>query len=124
MDHEFDLKAQEEAFWNSPLDEEEQWDEDHSEGFVPCENQAEMRRQMMEAAARPAAVRHSGDATAEARKGRKPVTFRMDVADMDRIKQIAQEQGLQYQSLVGSVLHRYAAGTLVDIAEAKKILSS
>ncbi len=60
-------KKQEEAFWNSPLDVEEQWMEDHSDEFVPCENQAEVRQQMMTAAARPAAVRYSSDAG----KGRK-----------------------------------------------------
>lgn len=40
----------EKEFLNSPLDEEEQWYEDHSEDFVPCENQAELRRQLAEAA--------------------------------------------------------------------------
>ena len=112
-------KKQEDAFWNSPLDAEEQWMEDHSDQFVPCDNQADVRRQMMTAAARPAAVRYSSDAG----KGRKPVTFRVDGADMEAIKQIAREQGLPYQSLVGSILHRYAAGTLVDLTDARKILS-
>ena len=81
------LKKQEETFWNSPLDAEEQWMEVHSDEFVPCENQTEVRRQMMTAAARPAAVRYSSDAG----KGRKPVTLRVDVADMEVIKQIARE---------------------------------
>ena len=71
MMHEFDLKAQEEAFWKSSLDEEEQWYEDHAEEFVPCENQAEMRRQAMAAAARPAVIHYSDDTTSEIKKSGK-----------------------------------------------------
>lgn len=110
-----DLKGQEAAFWNSPLDEEEQWNEDHEGEFVTA---PEWVGESLRKAAKNPPVVHYSD-----RQSKKPVTFRMDVADMDRIKQIAVEQGLQYQSLVCSVLHRYAAGTLVDINEARKILS-
>ena len=38
------------------LDEEEQWYEDHSDEFVPCQNQAEMRRQIMAAAKLPPVI--------------------------------------------------------------------
>lgn len=37
------MTKQEYAFWNSPLDTEEQWYEDHSDEFVPCERKEEMR---------------------------------------------------------------------------------
>lgn len=44
------LKAQIKAFWDSPLDEEEQWYENHSDEFKPVDNQSEMRKKMIEAA--------------------------------------------------------------------------
>ena len=43
-------RMQEEAFWNSPLDSEEQEYEVAAENFVPCENQTELRQMLMEAA--------------------------------------------------------------------------
>ncbi|MBQ2465913.1 MAG: hypothetical protein II507_13155 [Treponema sp.] len=44
------LKAQIKAFWESPLDEEEQWYENHSDEFKPVDKQSEMRKEMIEAA--------------------------------------------------------------------------
>lgn len=55
-------------------------------------------------------------------ENKKPVTFRMDVNDMEKIRKMADEQGLGYQSLVCSIIHRYVNGTLIDLTEAKKIL--
>ena len=104
-----------EVWWDTDLDEEEQWYEDHFEEFVPCKNQEEMRHQLMEAAKLPPVIHYADGTTSE--------TFRINTADRERIGQLAAEQGLQFQSLVGSILHRYAAGTLVDITEAKKILA-
>lgn len=115
MTKEEELKAQEEAFWNSPLDEEEQWYEDHADEFVPAPEW--VGKSLREAAKNPPVVHYSE------RQVKKPLTFRLDVADIDRIKQLALEQGLQYQSLVGSILHRYAMGTLVDITEARKVFA-
>lgn len=110
-----ELKAQEEVFWNSPLDEEEQFLEGNAGELVPAPEW--VGKSLREAAKNPPVVHYSE------KQAKKPVTFRMDVSDMERIKQMAREQGLQYQSLVGSVLHRYAMGTLVDITEARKVLS-
>lgn len=115
MKKEESLKAQEESFWNSPLDEEEQWYEDHADEFVPAPDWVD--ESLREAAKQEPVIHYSE------RQRKKPFTFRMDVSDMNKIKQIAMEQGLQYQSLIGSIVHRYALGTLVDITEAKKILS-
>ena len=47
----------EEIFYGSPLDDEERWYEDNSEGFIPAENQGEMRRAAIEAAGRNIAAR-------------------------------------------------------------------
>jgi predicted DNA binding CopG/RHH family protein len=55
-------------------------------------------------------------------ENKKPVTFRMDMGDMEKIRKLAEEQGLSYQTLVCSIIHRYANGTLVDLSEVKKIL--
>ena len=55
-------------------------------------------------------------------ENKKPVTFRMDMGDMERIRILADEQGLSYQTLVCSIIHRYVSGTLVDLNEAKKLL--
>ena len=53
---------------------------------------------------------------------RKPVTVRMDVKDIAALKQLAEEEGLPYQTLLGSVIHKFVAGKLVDLNEARKIL--
>lgn len=49
-------------------------------------------------------------------------TLRLDQGDLAKLKALAEEQGLQYQSLLGSIINRYVNGTLIDITEAKKIL--
>ena len=105
------------AFENSSLDEEEQWIEDHRNEFVPVENQEDVRDQFIEAAKNPPKMHYSG------KEVKKPVSLRLDSTDKDKLKTIAVEQGLNYQSLIGSVLHRYVTGTLVDIAEARKVFA-
>lgn len=53
---------------------------------------------------------------------RKPVTVRMDSKDLDALKRLAEMEGLPYQTLLGSVIHKYVSGTLVDLNEARKVL--
>lgn len=53
------LKAQIKAFWESPLDEEEQWYENHSDEFEPVDKQTEMRKEMIETANKPAVIHFS-----------------------------------------------------------------
>ena len=86
-------KLQEDAFWLSPLDKEEQWDEDNAEGFVPCDNQDELRESLMKAAQN----------TQEARKKR-PVTINLDGDVVAYFKQLALETGIAYQSLINLFL--------------------
>ena len=105
------------VFDNLVLDEEEQWIEDHLDEFVPFEGNEKMRRQMIEAAKNPPKIHYSDKGT------KKPVSLRLDETDIDKLKMLAIDQGLNYQSLIGSVLHRYVAGTLVDITEARKIFA-
>lgn len=106
-------KKQEEAFWNSPLDDEEQWIEDHIEEFQPAPEW--IGKSLKEAAKNPPAVHYP-------KKVKKAVTIRIDEDDINLLKSKAVEQGLQYQSLVCSVLHRYASDALVDVAEVKKVV--
>jgi predicted DNA binding CopG/RHH family protein len=40
------------------------------------------------------------------------VNIRLSIADLDRIKQKAAYEGLPYQTLIASILHKYAAGHL------------
>ena len=93
MNEEATRKLQEDAFWLSPLDKEEQWDEDHAEGFVPCDNQDELRESLMKAAQN----------TQEARKKR-PVTINLDGDVVAYFKQLALETGIAYQSLINLFL--------------------
>jgi predicted DNA binding CopG/RHH family protein len=52
------------------------------------------------------------------------MNIRMTPGDMAALKAAAAREGLPYQSLVTSVLHKYVSGTLVDVAEARKVLAS
>ncbi len=45
---------------------------------------------------------------------KKPITVRVQEQDIARIKAKALEQGIPYQTLVASILHRYAKGTLKE----------
>lgn len=103
------------AFENSPLDEEEQWIEDHLDEFVAAPEW--VGESLRKAAKNPPKIHYSG------KEVKKPVSLRLDSTDIDKLKTIAVEQGLNYQSLIGSVLHRYVTGTLVDIAEARKVFT-
>ena len=111
-------KQQKESWFNSPLDDEEQWYEDHSNEFVVPENQEELRNQLIQAAKQPPIVHHT-----ENRENKKSITLRLEQEDISDLKSLAVEQGLSYQTLIGSVLHRYVKGTLVDVNEAKKVLA-
>jgi hypothetical protein len=44
----------------------------------------------------------------------KQVTMRLTEADLDAIKAEATKQGMPYQTLIGSVLHKYVTGQLVE----------
>jgi predicted DNA binding CopG/RHH family protein len=47
---------------------------------------------------------------------KKPITVRVQVRDIAKIKAMALAQGIPYQTLVSSILHRYASGTLKEEA--------
>ncbi|TXT46400.1 MAG: hypothetical protein FD137_1266 [Spirochaetes bacterium] len=93
---------------NKYLDKEEQWYEDHAEDFIPAPD--EVREQLI--------------ATAKATIAKtERMNIRMSKADMANLKALAHREGIPYQSLVSSVLHKYVKGLLVDIDTARKILN-
>ncbi len=53
-------------------------------------------------------------AARETMKKARRVNIRLSEADLDRIRAIAIEEGLPYQTLISSVLHKYVTGTLIS----------
>lgn len=51
---------------------------------------------------------------AETRRKR-PVTVRLQERDLRRLRVIAQEKGIPYQTLIGSILHQYVTGRMVEM---------
>ncbi len=91
------------------LDAEERWYEDHAEEFVPVSN--DIREKLIKAA------------TNTLNKTER-MNIRMTKAELENLKAIAAREGLPYQSLVTSILHKYTSGLLIDINEARKLLHS
>ena len=57
--------------------------------------------------------RHREYARNTLRKDRR-VNIRISSRDLEELQTMATEEGIPYQTLLGSVLHRYASGTLVE----------
>lgn len=103
-----------EVFDNLVLDKEEQWIEDHLEEFKTApkwvgESLREAAKNTMK--------------EIKEKENKKMITMRLEGNDIARLKEESKNQGLPYQSLISSVLHKYLNGTLVDIGEIKKVLS-
>ena len=60
---------------------------------------------------------------AAAKSGRRPLSVRIDSADIVALKRLAAREGMPYQTLLGSIIHKYVSGNLVDVNEARKVLS-
>ncbi len=56
---------------------------------------------------------------ADARKNRS-ISLRISSFDLDKLKEKASIQGIPYQTLINSVLHRYITNELLDREEAVK----
>lgn len=52
----------------------------------------------------------------------KNINIRISEADLARLKERAEEEGVPYQTLVSSVLHRYVSDRLVDEKDILKSL--
>jgi predicted DNA binding CopG/RHH family protein len=44
----------------------------------------------------------------------KNINIRISVYDIEKVKQKSAEEGIPYQTLISSIIHRYIAGKLVD----------
>ena len=53
-----------------------------------------------------------------------PISIRLDGGELSELRTEAERLGIPYQTLIGSILHRYVSGELVDRAspELKKLL--
>ncbi|WHZ28688.1 MAG: hypothetical protein OJF51_003486 [Nitrospira sp.] len=77
--------------------DEEKLIADYERGaFRPVKNQDMARKEAMEAAGR------------YTRKDAR-INIRLSTADLDMLKRRAAEEGLPYQSLIASILHKYAS---------------
>tara|TARA_R110000868_G_scaffold383186_1_gene649979 strand:+ start:534 stop:857 length:324 start_codon:yes stop_codon:yes gene_type:complete len=54
------------------------------------------------------------------RSKEKRISIRVFAQDLERIKEIAEEEGLPYQTLVTSVLHKFSTGRLVPKEQKKQ----
>ena len=90
------------------LDDEER---DLIESFEAALDSGALRPSSPEARAKASAEWRAlvGEASA-----RKAITLRLQARDIERLKVIARQRGLPYQTLVSSVLHQFANGTLVE----------
>jgi len=88
------------------LDPEEQQIEDSIEKFVPVDAAEKERVDRI---------------IARARKNRN-INIRMTELDLEMLRARAQREGLPYQTLISSVLHRYVNDQLVDERQITKTL--
>lgn len=49
------------------------------------------------------------------------INIRMKSDDLEDIKRIADRKGMPYQTLIGSVLHRFAKGDMISVDEAEQM---
>lgn len=54
------------------------------------------------------------EALAETERKR-PVTVRLQERDLRRLRVMAQEKGIPYQTLIGSILHQYVTGRIAEV---------
>ena len=52
---------------------------------------------------------------------KKIITLRLNENDLERIKSIARDEGIPYQTLISSILHKYIDNRLVDKNEIFKV---
>ncbi len=50
------------------------------------------------------------------------ISIRLDLKDLTLLREEADRMGIPYQTLIGSIIHRFVIGELIDKKEAKKIV--
>ncbi|MES9897466.1 MAG: CopG family antitoxin [Sedimenticola sp.] len=58
------------------------------------------------------AAKQAHQAAAKATLKKRAINLRLPERDIQRIKRLASRDGIPYQTLIASILHRYAEGTL------------
>ena len=96
---------------NAVLDDEEQLYEKHFDEYIP--GTANDRDNLIQAAR---------NTITEIENKTERMNIRVTKSDMLALRDAARNEGLPYQSLVTSILHKYTTGKLIDIDEARKIL--
>lgn len=82
----------EERFLNNPLDEEEQWIEDHLEEYVPAPEWVGK------------SLRKAAKNTMKEIKKKKTITINLDNSVLSYFKNLAEETGIAYQNLINLYL--------------------
>ena len=59
-----------------------------------------------------ARARYQGYARATFKKDRR-INIRLSTKDLETLQMLAIEEGIPYQTLIGSILHKYVSGSLV-----------
>lgn len=58
--------------------------------------------------------KRSGRVRADRAAAKIPVTLRLDGSDLALLKSEGERRGIPYQTLLGSILHQYVNGELID----------
>lgn len=82
----------EEQFLNSPLDEEEQWIENHLEEYIPAPEWVGK------------SLRKAAKNTMKEIKKKKTITINLDNSVLSYFKNLAEETGIAYQNLINLYL--------------------
>ena len=93
---------------NVVLDEFEQELEDNAELFVPIEGK---KRKQIERILKSA-------------KKNKRISLRISENELYRLKERAKKEGMPYQTLITSVLHKYLNGDYLEESEVEKIVKA
>jgi len=80
------------------LDAFEQSIEDNAEKFVPFSD----------------AEKTQVETIINAANKTKNINIRISAYDIEKVKQLSSEEGIPYQTLISSVIHKYITGKLVD----------
>jgi len=80
------------------LDTFEQSIEDNAEKFIPLSD----------------AEKNEVETIINAANKTKNINIRISTYDIEKVKQLSTEEGIPYQTLISSVIHKYITGKLVD----------
>lgn len=65
--------------------------------------------------------RRPGKAKVDPQAGKTLISIRLDGNDIGELKRESLRLGIPYQTLIGSILHRFVFGELIDKSEVKKL---